>query len=187
MICLRSDCFNHQTGYGEGAKAWKFLQEHFCSSERPTVVSLVGQLAKLRLGSEELLDDYFVHFVVQERFQPAKTFQEPRTRLRNFVEARRVRQEEQKGSSHVAMQGQRRTQAHHDNKARDSGSQKPRHKKVPKSKEQLTCFNCNKKGHFKKDCEKSAPAVPRRASHVRHLNGMPVVASLWTVDAQIMW
>ena len=99
------------------------LLDRFISSERPTVVSLVGQLAKLRLGSTEKLDDYFVrsqelmtrlceagerisdtlfnalvinglpeqyeHFVVQESFQPATTFQELRTRLRNFEEARR--------------------------------------------------------------------------------------------------
>ena len=46
-------------GYGDGTKAWKLLQEKFSSVDRPTVVSLVGQLAKLRLCSEEYLGDYF--------------------------------------------------------------------------------------------------------------------------------
>ena len=46
-------------GYGDGTKAWKLLRDMFCSVERPTVVILVGQLAKLRLGSEEDLDGYF--------------------------------------------------------------------------------------------------------------------------------
>ena len=77
--------------------------------------------------------------MVQESFQPAKTFQELR------------RQEEQTGSSNGGMQGQGRTQAHQD-KVGDSGSQKERHRKGAKRKEQLTCFNCNKKGYFKKDC-----------------------------------
>ena len=36
-------------GYGDSTKAWKLLQEKFCSKERLTVFSLVGQLAKLRL------------------------------------------------------------------------------------------------------------------------------------------
>ena len=121
LMCLRSDCFNQRTGFGDGALAWKMLLERFNSSERPTVDSLVGQLAKLRLGPTEKLDDYFVrgqelttrlsdagervsdtlfnalvinglpeqyeHFVVQESFQPATTFQELRTRLRNFEDA----------------------------------------------------------------------------------------------------
>ena len=47
-------------GYGDRTKAWKLLQENFCSIERPALVSLVGQLAKLRLGSERGLNDYFV-------------------------------------------------------------------------------------------------------------------------------
>ena len=55
----KNDCVG-KYGYGNGTKAWKLLQEKFCSVERLTVVSLVGQLVKLRLGSEEDLDDYFV-------------------------------------------------------------------------------------------------------------------------------
>ena len=60
LMCLRSDCFNQRTGFGDGALAWNMLLDRFNSSERPTVVSLVGQLAKLRLGPTEKLDDYFV-------------------------------------------------------------------------------------------------------------------------------
>ena len=121
---LKNDCVGSD-GYSDGTNAWKLLQEQFCSVERPTVVSLVGQLAKLRLGSEEDLDDYFVrrqelmtwlsgageaitetlfnalvinglpdsyeHFVVQESFQPAKTFPELRTRLSNYNNSRNAR------------------------------------------------------------------------------------------------
>ena len=59
LMYIKNDCVAAD-GYGDGTKAWRLLQEKFCSVERPTVVSLVGQLAKLRLGSEEDLDDYFV-------------------------------------------------------------------------------------------------------------------------------
>ena len=59
LMSLKSDCVGTD-GYGDGSEAWKLLQENFCSVERLTVVSLEGQLAKLRLGSEEDLDDYFV-------------------------------------------------------------------------------------------------------------------------------
>ena len=58
LIYIRNDCVGID-GYGDGTKAWKLLQENFCSVEKPTVVSLVGQLAKLRLGSEEDLDVYY--------------------------------------------------------------------------------------------------------------------------------
>ena len=88
------------------------------------MVSLVGQLATLRLGSEDDLDGYIVrsqepmkrlseageaitdtlfnalainglpdsfeNFVVQESFQPAKTFPELRTRLRNYDDPRKA-------------------------------------------------------------------------------------------------
>ena len=47
-------------GYGDETKAWRLLQEKFCSVERPTVVSLLGQLAKLRLGSEDDPNENFV-------------------------------------------------------------------------------------------------------------------------------
>ena len=55
---MKNDCVGTD-GYGDGTKAWKLLQENFCSVERPTVVSLVGQLVKLHPGSEEDLGDYF--------------------------------------------------------------------------------------------------------------------------------
>ena len=142
LMCLRSDCFNKRTGFGDGALEWKMLLDRFKSPERPTVVSLVGQLAKLCLGPTEKLDDYFVrsqvlmtrlsdagerisdtlfnalvinglpeqyeHFVVHESFQPATTFQELRTRLRNYENAKRVKHEEQQPGNHVAMHGLRK-------------------------------------------------------------------------------
>ena len=47
-------------GIGDGAKAWKLLQERFQSVETPTVVTLVAQLARLQLEDSEDLDSFFI-------------------------------------------------------------------------------------------------------------------------------
>ena len=54
------------------------------------------------------LPKQYEHFVVQESFQPATTFQELRTRPRYFEDAKRMRQEEQQPGNHVAMHGLRK-------------------------------------------------------------------------------
>ena len=131
----------------------------------PTVVSLVGQLVKLRLGSEEDLDDYFVRsqelmtwlseageaitdtlfnalvinglldsyesFVVQESFQPVKTFPELRTRLRNYDGSRQGRCGERTGHGHIATQAVRKKKG-----VASSG-----------------CYMCGQNGHLASDCK----------------------------------
>ena len=106
------------------------------------MVSLVCQIAKLRLGLKEDLDGFLVrsqelrtrlseageaitdtlfialvikglpdsyeHFVVQESFQPAKTFPELRTRLRNYNDSRMARCGERTELGHIAMQAVRK-------------------------------------------------------------------------------
>ena len=49
-------------GIGDGAKAWKLLQERFQSVETPTVVTLLTQLARLQLEDldAEDLDSFFI-------------------------------------------------------------------------------------------------------------------------------
>ena len=151
-------------------------------SERPTVVSLVGQLVKLRLVATEKIDDYFVrsqelmtrlsdagervsdtlfnalvinglpeqyeHFVVQESFQPATTFQELRKGPRNFEDAKRVRQEEQQTGNHVAMHGLRKGNSRN---AKKGGAG---HKaQTKKGIDHITCYWCKKKGHYQRDCK----------------------------------
>ena len=208
LMYIKNDCVAAD-GYGDGTKAWRLLQEKFCSVERPTVVSLVGQLAKLRLGSEEDLDDYFVrsqelmtrlseageaitdtlfnalvinglpdsfeHFVVQESFQPAKTFTELRTRLRNYDDSRRVRCGEKTGNGHIAMQavrkkkgasgggcfvcGQKGHLARDCRSRSDSGQSGARgsgsnEASGPTSRKQ-GCFKCGQQGHFARDCKQA--------------------------------
>ena len=47
-------------GIGDGAKAWKLLQERFQSVETPTGVILVAHLARLLLEDNEDLDSFFI-------------------------------------------------------------------------------------------------------------------------------
>ena len=56
---MRHDCVGDD-GIGDGAKAWKLLQERFQSVETPTVVTSVAQLARLQLEDAEDLDSFFI-------------------------------------------------------------------------------------------------------------------------------
>ena len=59
LMLMRHDCVGDD-GTGDGAKAWKLLQERFQSVETPTVVTLVAQLARLQLEDSEDLDSFFI-------------------------------------------------------------------------------------------------------------------------------
>ena len=59
LMLMRHDCVGDD-GIGEGAKAWKLLQERFQSVETPTVVTLVAKLAQLQLEDAEDLDSFFI-------------------------------------------------------------------------------------------------------------------------------
>ena len=60
LMLMRHDCVGDD-GIGDGAKAWKLLQERFQSVETPTVVTLVAQLARLQLEEDaEDLDSFFI-------------------------------------------------------------------------------------------------------------------------------
>ena len=56
---MRHDCLGDD-GIGDGAKAWKLLQERFQSVETPRVVTLVAQLARLQLEDAEDLDSFSI-------------------------------------------------------------------------------------------------------------------------------
>ena len=59
LMLMRHD-FVGDNGIGDGAKAWKLLQERFQSVVTPTVVTLVAQLARLQLEDAEDLDTFFI-------------------------------------------------------------------------------------------------------------------------------
>ena len=48
------------SGIGDGAKAWKLLQEIFQRVETTTVVTLVAQLARMQLEDADNLDGFFI-------------------------------------------------------------------------------------------------------------------------------
>ena len=58
-MLMRHDCVGDD-GIGDGAKAWKLLQERFQSVETPTLVTLVAQLARLQFEDAEDLDSFFI-------------------------------------------------------------------------------------------------------------------------------
>ena len=59
LMLMRHDCVGDD-GIGDGAKAWKLLQEKVQSVETPTVVNLVAQLARLQLKDADDLDSFFI-------------------------------------------------------------------------------------------------------------------------------
>ena len=59
LMYIRHDCM-HPDGTGDGAKAWRSLQQRYSNVEKPTVVSLVRQLSRLQLGEGEKLHEYFI-------------------------------------------------------------------------------------------------------------------------------
>ncbi|XP_063727131.1 uncharacterized protein LOC134854706 [Symsagittifera roscoffensis] len=157
LMYIKNNCVGTD-GYGDGTKAGKLLQKKFCSVERPTVASLVDQLAKLRLGSEEDLDEYFVRSQeLMTRLSEAgeaitdtlfnalainglpdilwcKTaFNQPRrfSRLRNYGDSRKARCGERTGHGYIARQAVRKK-----NGVSSSG-----------------CYVCGQKGHMVKDCK----------------------------------
>ena len=59
LMLIRQDCVNSK-GFGDVQKAWQLLQQRFRSDETTTVISLIRQLAKLKLREVEAIDQYFI-------------------------------------------------------------------------------------------------------------------------------
>ena len=129
LMLLRHDCVGDD-GIGDGAKAWKLLQERFQSVETPTVVTLVvedaGDLDSFFIRGQELLTRLqeageafsetlfnalvlnglpmrYGSFVIQGSFNPATNFTELRKRLQNFHESTAQRHKGQSGSVALAV------------------------------------------------------------------------------------
>ena len=59
LLYIRHDCLS-SSGVGDGAKAWRLLQQRYSNVEKPTVVSLVRQISRLQLDENEKLSEYFI-------------------------------------------------------------------------------------------------------------------------------
>ena len=59
LMLMRHDCVGDDC-IGDGAKAWKLLQQRFQSVETPTAMTLVAQIARLQLEDAVDLDSFFI-------------------------------------------------------------------------------------------------------------------------------
>ena len=59
LMLIRHECVNNK-GLGDGKKKGRLLQQRFRSDERTTFISLMRQLAKLKLREDETIHEYFI-------------------------------------------------------------------------------------------------------------------------------
>ena len=59
LSTIRLDCLNAD-GIGDSEADWKYVFDHFPSNEAPTVVSIVSQLAKLKMSEVEGIQSFFI-------------------------------------------------------------------------------------------------------------------------------
>ena len=59
LMTIRHDCVNAD-GMGDGEAAWRCVMDRFRSNEAPTVVSIVSQLARLKLTDGEDIQNFFI-------------------------------------------------------------------------------------------------------------------------------
>lgn len=57
LLHMRHDCLSLN---GVGATGWRLLQQRYFNVEKPTLVSLVRQLSRLRIRENEKLSKYFI-------------------------------------------------------------------------------------------------------------------------------
>ena len=164
LMLMRHDCLGDD-GIGDGAKAWKLLQEGFQRMEKPTVVTLVAQPASLQLEDAEDLDSFFIRGqelltrlqeageAISETLFNALVLNGLPMRYESFV----IQENFNLATNFTELR--KRLQNFHESKAQkhkgQSGSVvmavKRDFKKGPRKG---NCFVCGIPGHFAKDCSK---------------------------------
>ena len=180
LMLMRHDCVGDE-GIGDGAKAWKLLQERFQSVETPTVVTLLAQLARLQLEDAEDLDSFFIRGqelltrlqeageAVSETLFNAFVLNGLPMRYEDFA-----LQESFNPATNFAELRKRPQNFHESTAQRQKGQSglvalavKRDFKKGPKKG---NCFVCGIPGHFAKDCRRKETAQCRKCDEKGHLN-----------------
>ena len=172
LLYIRHDCLSPD-GVGDGAKAWRLLQQRYSNVEKPTVVSLVRQISRLKLDENEKLSEYFIRaqelmsrlteagenisetlfnaLVINGLPEKYEHFivQQSFNPAANFTELRtRIQNYDDSRLQRKQAEEDSATAIHSGNTSGNKGPNKPKR----------DCFVCGYPGHFAKQCSKRSSA-----------------------------
>ena len=182
LLYIRHDCLSSD-GVGDGAKAWRLLQQRYSNVEKPTVVSLVRQISRLQLNENEKLSEYFIRaqelmsrlteagenisetlfnaLVINGLPEKYEHFivQESFNPAANFTELRTRLQNYDDSRLQRSQAEDSATAMHSGNTSGNKGPSKPKE----------DCFVCGYPGHFAKQCSKRSSAFCSKCKKRGHL------------------
>ena len=183
LLYIRHGCLSSD-GVGDGAKAWRLLQQRYSNVEKPTVESLVRQISRLQLDENEKLSEYFIRaqelmsrlteagenisetlfnaLVINGLPEKYEHFivQESFNPAANFTELRtRLQNYDDSRLQRSQAEEDSATAMHSGNTSGNKGPSKPKG----------DCFVCGYPGHFAKQCSKRSSAFCSKCKKRGHL------------------